>query len=63
MPTDPSSWSLTHRITTAHGEIEVSARIEARLPKADRVVIPAAGHFSPEDQPAAVAAALVEFLS
>jgi pimeloyl-ACP methyl ester carboxylesterase len=38
------------------------AAIEARLPTADRIVIPDAGHFSPEDQPAAVAAALDDFL-
>ena len=42
--------------------LEVSAEIQARLPNADLVVIPAAGHFSPEDQPAAVAQALGEFL-
>jgi pimeloyl-ACP methyl ester carboxylesterase len=42
--------------------LEVSARIEARLPNADRVVIPDAGHFAPEDQPTKVAEALLDFL-
>ena len=41
---------------------DVSAAIEARLPSADRVLIPAAGHFSPEDQPAGVAEAIADFL-
>jgi pimeloyl-ACP methyl ester carboxylesterase len=41
---------------------DYGAAIEARLPTADRIVIPDAGHFSPEDQPAAVAAALDDFL-
>lgn len=31
--------------------VEVCADIQARIPNADRVVIPDAGHFSPEDQP------------
>lgn len=43
--------------------LDVSAEIEARLPGADRIVIPAAGHFSPEDQPAEVAEALAGFLA
>ncbi len=43
--------------------LEVSAEIQARLPNADRVIIPAAGHFSPEDQPAKVAEALIDFLA
>lgn len=42
---------------------EISAQIEARLPRADRVLVPNAGHFSPEDQPAEVAHALARFLS
>jgi len=42
--------------------IEVSAAIESRLPYADRVVIPDAGHFSPEDEPGRVAEAIVGFL-
>ncbi|MGI8876430.1 MAG: alpha/beta fold hydrolase [Egibacteraceae bacterium] len=42
--------------------LEVSAEIQARLPNADRVVIPGAGHFSPEDQPTKVAQALADFL-
>jgi pimeloyl-ACP methyl ester carboxylesterase len=41
---------------------DYGAAIEARLPTADRIVIPDAGHFCPEDQPAAVAEALDEFL-
>lgn len=43
--------------------VEVSADIESRLPAADRVLIPAAGHFSPEDQPAMVAEAIADFLT
>lgn len=43
--------------------VEVSADIESRLPAADRVLIPAAGHFSPEDQPAQVGEAIADFLS
>jgi pimeloyl-ACP methyl ester carboxylesterase len=43
--------------------VEVSARIEARLPVADRVVIDRAGHFSPEDQPERVARELLDFLA
>jgi pimeloyl-ACP methyl ester carboxylesterase len=42
--------------------VEVSAAIQARLPTADRVLIPAAGHFSPEDQPTRVAEAIIDFL-
>ena len=41
---------------------EISAQIETRLPAADRIVVPNAGHFSPEDRPAEVAQALVDFL-
>jgi pimeloyl-ACP methyl ester carboxylesterase len=41
---------------------ELSAQIETRLPAADRVLIADSGHFSPEDQPAAVARALADFL-
>jgi len=43
--------------------VEVSAAIESRIPHADRVVIPSAGHFSPEDQPHQVTAAIAGFLS
>ena len=43
--------------------VEISADIESRLPTADRVLIPAAGHFSPEDQPAQLAEAIADFLS
>lgn len=42
--------------------LEVSAKIEARLLSVDRVVIPSAGHFSPEEQPTKVAEALTSFL-
>ncbi len=42
---------------------DVSTQIQRRLPAADRVLIPDAGHFSPEDQPARVAQALDEFLA
>ena len=42
--------------------VDVSAAIEARLPAADRVLIPGAGHFSPEDQPARVAEAIADFV-
>lgn len=41
---------------------EVSAAIQARLPGADRVLVPAAGHFSPEDNPTQVADAIADFL-
>jgi pimeloyl-ACP methyl ester carboxylesterase len=40
----------------------ISAEIQQRLPAADRVLIPEAGHFSPEDQPNHVAQALADFL-
>lgn len=43
--------------------VEVSATIEDRLPSADRVLVPGAGHFSPEDQPARITAALADLLS
>ncbi len=43
--------------------LHVSADIQARLPNSDLVVIPAAGHFSPEDQPSKVVEALADFLS
>ncbi|MEJ7570082.1 MAG: alpha/beta hydrolase [Gaiellaceae bacterium] len=42
---------------------EVSAQLEARLPDSDRILIAGAGHFSPEDRPAEVAGALVDFLT
>jgi pimeloyl-ACP methyl ester carboxylesterase len=41
----------------------ISAEILSRMPGADRVVIPDAGHFSPEDEPARVAHALDDFLA
>jgi pimeloyl-ACP methyl ester carboxylesterase len=40
-----------------------STEILSRMPAADRVLIPDAGHFSPEDQPARVAQALDDFLA
>jgi pimeloyl-ACP methyl ester carboxylesterase len=43
--------------------LDVSAAIQARLPNADRVVVPDAGHFSPEDQPIRVAEAIADFAS
>ena len=43
--------------------VEVSAAIQSRLPEADRVVVPAAGHFSPEDQPTLVAEAIAGFMA
>lgn len=42
--------------------VEVSERIAARLPHAERVVLARAGHFSMKDQPEAVASALAKFL-
>jgi pimeloyl-ACP methyl ester carboxylesterase len=42
--------------------LPVSERIAAAIPGALRVVIPGAGHFSMEDRPAEVAAALADFL-
>jgi len=44
-------------------DVSLSARITALLPNAERVVIPGAGHFSPEDQPDAVASTLLEYLA
>ncbi len=41
---------------------EVSGEIEALLPDAVRVLIPAAGHFAPEDQAVLVANAVIDFL-
>ncbi|MDQ3610334.1 MAG: alpha/beta hydrolase [Actinomycetota bacterium] len=41
----------------------ISDRIVERLPDADQVLIPGAGHFSMEDNPADVAAALADFLT
>lgn len=43
--------------------VEVSATIESLLPHSDRVLVPGAGHFSPEDRPAEVADAIAGFLS
>ena len=42
--------------------VDVSAEIQSRLPVADRVLIPDAGHFSPEDQPTKVAEAIIDFV-
>jgi len=42
---------------------DISAEIQRRLPAADRILVPAAGHFSPEDQPILVAEAIAEFLA
>lgn len=42
--------------------VDVSAALESRLPAADRVIASAAGHFSPEDQPSQVAAAIDDFM-
>jgi pimeloyl-ACP methyl ester carboxylesterase len=44
-------------------EVEVSDRIAARIPTAERVVVPGAGHFSMEDDPDRVAAELSRFLA
>lgn len=41
----------------------ISTEIQQRLPAADCVLIPDAGHFSPEDQPIQVAQALADFLA
>jgi pimeloyl-ACP methyl ester carboxylesterase len=43
--------------------VEVSERIAARIPNAERLVLEGAGHFSMEDRPGAVAEALVRFLA
>lgn len=43
--------------------VETSERIAALIPGAQRVVIPAAGHFSMEDEPERVAAAVEGFLA
>ncbi len=43
--------------------VDVSVAIQSRLPEADRVVVPAAGHFSPEDQPTRVAEAIAGFMA
>jgi pimeloyl-ACP methyl ester carboxylesterase len=42
---------------------KISAEILSRLPAADRVLVPDAGHFSPEDEPARVAQTLDDFLA
>jgi len=42
--------------------VDVSAEIQSRLSVADRVLIPDAGHFSPEDQPTEVAEAIIDFV-
>lgn len=44
-------------------KLEVSERIAARIPTAERVIVPGAGHFSMEDQPGPIAAALARFLA
>lgn len=41
----------------------LATEIQHRLPDAERVLIPRAGHFSPEDQPDLVTSALADFLS
>ncbi|MDQ3660525.1 MAG: alpha/beta hydrolase [Actinomycetota bacterium] len=41
----------------------IGSEIQHRLPAAELVLIPEAGHFSPEDQPARVAHALYDFLA
>ncbi len=41
---------------------EVSERIERQLPRADRVLLSEAGHFSMEDEPDGVAAAILDWL-
>jgi len=41
---------------------EVSERIGAKLPNAERLLVGEAGHFAMEDQPETVARALIEFL-
>lgn len=43
--------------------VEVSERIAGLIPGAERVVIPAAGHFSMEDEPEQVAASIDAFLA
>jgi pimeloyl-ACP methyl ester carboxylesterase len=43
--------------------VATSERIAASIPRAERVVVPDAGHFSMEDQPEAIAAALRRFLA
>lgn len=43
--------------------LDVADRLAAAIPGADRVDIPGAGHFSMEDEPAAVADALLRFLA
>jgi pimeloyl-ACP methyl ester carboxylesterase len=43
--------------------VEVSERIAARIPGAERVVLEGAGHFSMEDRPGAVAETLSRFLA
>ncbi len=40
--------------------VDVSAAIESRLSAADRILVPSAEHFSPEDQPAQVA--IIDFV-
>ncbi len=60
---------LTRRAQTSRGErdawldVEVSRRIEARIPGARRVVLPDAGHFSMEDSPAEVAGLLADYFA
>jgi pimeloyl-ACP methyl ester carboxylesterase len=44
-------------------EPEVSKQIERRLPQADRVLLPEAGHFSMEDRPTELARALADWLN
>lgn len=42
---------------------EVSLSIERQLPRADRVVLEGAGHFSMEDSPTALAKTLTDWLT
>lgn len=44
-------------------DLEVARRLQRAIPASKLTVIPAAGHFSPEDAPAAVAAELAAFFS
>ena len=41
---------------------ELAAEIQSPIPGADRVMVPGAGHFSPEDRPAEVARAIADFV-
>lgn len=66
---EPLLKDLTTRTLLIWGEQDawldpnVATEIQRRLPDAERVLIPQAGHFSPEDQPELVTDALADFLS